>query len=512
MSKTSVTRILPDETATAALGAELSLVARRGDVVLLDGDLGAGKTTLARGFIRAVHADDASIEVPSPSFPILQTYEDGRLPVAHLDLYRIRAAGDLHELGIDDLRDRHVLLVEWPALLSPTLPADRLTVRLVHDGGGRRAELVGEGNWASRLRRLESARTFLASGDWKDAERRYFEGDASTRRYERLRCVDRCAILMDMPARADGPPVRDGKPYSVIAHLAEDVRSVVAVTEALLARGLSAARIYDRDVEGGFLVIEDLGDGVYGRMLRTQRRHVRGDDHGRDPVGRHGGDGMAAQHTASRRQLRMSFAAYDASAMEIEAELLLDWFWPLALSSEPPASVRAEFLAIWRRLWPRVVNGPRVWTLRDYHSPNLLWLPDRQGTARVGVIDTQDAVLGHPAYDLASLLQDARIFVAEAAAADLLDYYCAYREAASPDFDASDFRDAFVILGTQRLTKILGIFARLARRDGKPGYLKNVGILDRYLEANLRHPVLAELRRWYDAHLPLSVREAVASA
>ena len=511
MSKTSLTRILPDETATLALGAELSLVARRGDAVLLDGDLGAGKTTLARGFIRALHPDDVSIEVPSPSFPILQTYEDGRLPVAHLDLYRVQAAGELHELGIDDLRERQVLLVEWPALLSPALPDDRLTVRLTHDGGGRRAELIGEGNWASRLRRLESARTFLASGEWKDAERRYFEGDASTRRYERLRRADRCAILMDMPARADGPPVRDGKSYSAIAHLAEDVRSVVAVTEALLARGLSAARIYDRDVEGGFLVIEDLGDGVYGRMLRTRADMSEAMTMAVTLLA-----DMAAMEWPQGTSLPdgsfYELAPYDAAAMEIEAELLLDWFWPLALSSHPPASVRAEFLAIWRRLWPRVVNGPRVWTLRDYHSPNLLWLPDRHGTARVGVIDTQDAVLGHPAYDLASLLQDARIFVAEAASADLLDYYCAYREAASPDFDASEFREAFVILGTQRLTKILGIFARLARRDGKPGYLKNVGILDRYLEANLRHPVLAELRRWYDAHLPLSVREAVASA
>ena len=305
MSKTSVTRILPDETATAALGAELSLVARRGDVVLLDGDLGAGKTTLARGFIRAVHADDTSIEVPSPSFPILQTYEEARLPVAHLDLYRVRAAGELHELGIDDLRDRHVLLVEWPALLSPrSCRPTASTVRLVHDGGGRRAELVGEGNWASRaaaprvgahvprVRRMEGCRSAATSR--ATLRRAATSGFAAS---------DRCAILMDMPARADGPPVRDGKPYSAIAHLAEDVRSVVAVTDALLARGLSAARIYDRDVEGGFLVIEDLGDGVYGRMLRTQRRHVRGDDHGRDPVGRHGGNGMAAQHTASRRQL-----------------------------------------------------------------------------------------------------------------------------------------------------------------------------------------------------------------
>ncbi|HKQ94297.1 MAG TPA: tRNA (adenosine(37)-N6)-threonylcarbamoyltransferase complex ATPase subunit type 1 TsaE [Aestuariivirgaceae bacterium] len=510
MSKASLSRILPDETATAALGAELSLVARTGDVVLLDGDLGAGKTTLARGFIRALHPGEPSLEVPSPTFSLVQTYDGGRLPVAHLDLYRIRTVAELDELGIDDLGLSHLLLVEWPALLSSTLPADRLTVRLTHAGDGRRAELVGEGSWASRLARLEAARTFLAAGDWKDAERRYFEGDASTRRYERLRCADRCALLMDMPARTDGPPVRDGKPYSAIAHLAEDVRSVVAVTEMLIARGLSAARIFDRDMEAGFLVIEDLGDRVYGRMMRTREDVSEAMTMAVTLLA-----DMAAMDWPDRTRLpdgrSYELPHYDAAAMEIEAELLLDWFWPLALSSEPGAAARSEFLAAWRRLWPLVLQERKVWTLRDYHSPNLLWLPDRAGTARVGVIDTQDAVLGHPAYDLASLLQDARIHVAEATASDLLDYYCAYREATSPDFEQSAFRDAFVVLGTQRLTKILGIFARLARRDGKPVYLKNVGILNRYLEANLRHPVLAELKRWYDSHLPLAVREAVAA-
>jgi aminoglycoside/choline kinase family phosphotransferase len=203
--------------------------------------------------------------------------------------------------------------------------------------------------------------------------------------------------------------------------------------------------------------------------------------------------------------------AYDQGALEIEIELLLDWFWPLAHGSAVPDVARRKFLAAWRRLWPAIVPPRPVWTLRDYHSPNLLWLPDRQDTARVGLIDTQDALMGHPAYDLASLLQDARVLVPEEVATDLLDYYCAYRASAEPDFDAPAFRRAFLILSTQRITKILGIFARLSKRDGKHQYLRHIGKLNRYLETNLLSPVLADLRQWYAEHLPLSLREKIAA-
>jgi tRNA threonylcarbamoyl adenosine modification protein YjeE len=510
MSNASVYRRLPDEASTLALGAELSLVARKGDLVLLDGDLGAGKTTLARGFIRALNPASPGLEVPSPTFPIVQAYEEGRLPLAHLDLYRIGREEELRELGIDEMREGRVTLIEWPRLVDVSDAADRLVVRIEHDGDERRARIEPHGSWVRRIGRLEAARSFLAASDWSDAERRFFEGDASTRRYERLSSRGRCAVLMDMPRRPDGPPVRDGKPYSAIAHLAEDVRSVVAVTGALLDRGMSAARIYARDMENGFLVIEDLGDKVYGRMMRT-RESI---DEPMSLAVTLLAD-IAAQEWPSSVALPDGgdyvLPPYDAQAMEIEAELLLDWFWRRAHGATPDATARASFLDAWRPLWPAVMGGRRVWTLRDYHSPNLLWLPERAGTARVGLIDTQDAVIGHPAYDLASLLQDARIFISEESQVGLLDYYCAYRSDASPDFDEEAFRIAYVILGTQRITKILGIFARLADRDGKPDYLKNVGILNRYLEANLKHPVLAGLKRWYDRHLPLALREAVGA-
>jgi tRNA threonylcarbamoyl adenosine modification protein YjeE len=505
MQSFAVLRSLPDEAAAMALGEELSLCARPGDLILLKGDLGSGKTTLARGFIRAI-AGDPELEAPSPTFSLVQTYDAGRIRLAHVDLYRVRAAAELVELGLDDLLHDHAVLVEWPELLADAIRGDRLEIVLTSDDVARRAELAGCGDWAMRLERLEALREFLDRTDWAKAERRFFEGDASTRRYERLRLGPRRAVLMDMPRRPDGPPVRNGKPYSAIAHLAEDIRAVVALNTALHARGHSAPDILASDIEQGFLVIEDLGDLVYGRMANA---------------GKPMSEPMAAATKLLADMARETWPdtidlgngeihrlpSYDRQALEIEAELLVDWFWPLARGAPAPDAARQQFLAAWRSLWPKLDIDRPVWTLRDYHSPNLIWLPDRQDTARVGLIDTQDALMGHPAYDLASLLQDARVFVPQEVASDLLGYYCAYRESAEPDFDEGSFREAFLVLSTQRITKILGIFARLSMRDGKHQYLRHIGKLNRYLEINLREPVLKTLCLWYDEHLPLLLRE-----
>src|SRR5687768_13833623 len=268
MTQFSAIRFLPNEAATMALGRELSLVARVGDLILLSGDLGSGKTSLARGFIRAV-AGESGLEVPSPTFSLLQAYDIGRMKAAHLDLYRVNSPAEVRELGFDDLQASHALIVEWPAMLGEFLPPDHLLVALELHDGGRRARLEGFGSWAARIERLEALTEFLGKSDWAGCERRFFEGDASTRRYERLRMKERHAVLMDMPQRPDGPPVRHGKPYSAIAHLAEDVRAVAALNNGLRARGFSAPEIFEANLEQGFLIIEDPGDHVFGRMANA---------------------------------------------------------------------------------------------------------------------------------------------------------------------------------------------------------------------------------------------------
>jgi len=203
---------------------------------------------------------------------------------------------------------------------------------------------------------------------------------------------------------------------------------------------------------------------------------------------------------------------FDLPALEIEIELLLDWFWPAACNEPAPQAARDEFARIWRPLFQRLQEEISGWVLRDYHSPNLIWLPEREGVARVGIIDFQDAMRGSHAYDLVSLTQDARRDVPADLEEHLLDFYCAEVGKADASFQPDLFRTAYAILGAQRNTKILGIFARLAARDGKAGYLRHIPRVSAYLERNLEHPELAELRDWYDRHLPASTRLQVATS
>jgi aminoglycoside/choline kinase family phosphotransferase len=163
--------------------------------------------------------------------------------------------------------------------------------------------------------------------------------------------------------------------------------------------------------------------------------------------------------------------------------------------------VRGEFVHLWREALGEIVAGPTTWTLRDYHSPNLLWLPDREGIARVGLLDFQDALLGPPAYDVVSLLQDARVDVPQPLEASLLGRYVKARRARDRSFDLNLFFQHYAIMGAQRATKILGIFARLAKRDGKPQYLRHQPRIWRNLRRSLAHPALKPLKTWYDGHV-----------
>jgi hypothetical protein len=200
---------------------------------------------------------------------------------------------------------------------------------------------------------------------------------------------------------------------------------------------------------------------------------------------------------------------YDRGVYEIETTLLPDWYWPLIKRGPIPDDVRAEFDAAWSPVFDRVMRDPsHALALRDYHSPNLLYMPERDGAShdQVGLIDFQDALLGHPAFDLVSLLQDARLDVTGELEDRLYARYIAAAAAREPRFDKDAFRFAYAALGAQRNTKILGIFARLWKRDGKPNYLRHIPRIWRYLERDLAHPDLATLARWFGAYFPPEIR------
>ncbi len=233
---------------------------------------------------------------------------------------------------------------------------------------------------------------------------------------------------MDAPRQPDGPPVRDGLPYSRIAHLAEDVRPFSAIGRALRGAGLSAPEILAEDLDAGLMLIEDLGERVYSA-------EVARDAGLQEELWLGAVDVLVKLRTVpAPRQLPLldgsdyPIPSYDRGAMQIEVELLLDWYWPALHGERVSPEVRAEFLALWGEVFDRLQQEPPACVLRDFHSPNLLWLPDRTGLARVGIIDFQDAQRGSTGYDLASLLQDARVDVPEALEVRLLEHYL--REAA----------------------------------------------------------------------------------
>lgn len=316
-----------------------------------------------------------------------------------------------------------------------------------------------------------AAPDFLAANGWEGAEIRPLAGDASFRRYFRVhRPGGETAVLMDAPPEH------------------EDIGPFLKIAEHLLDRGFAPPRPLALDRGRGLLLLEDFGDGRVGPLL--QREPEREGEIYRNAV-----DILAR---LAAQPAPADLAPYDDEAMEREVRLFPQWYLP---ALDLPADEHS-FLRAWRGVWGDVVRTAEdspVMVLRDYHADNLMVLPGRQ---ELGLLDFQDALAGHPAYDLVSLLQDARRDVSPELEAEMIDFFCQRAGVA----DRERFRAHYEILGAQRNTKILGIFTRLWKRDGKPSYPAMHPRIWNYLERNFAHPALAPVRAWFDEHVPAEQR------
>jgi N-acetylmuramate 1-kinase len=501
-SPTTLLAALANEAATAHLMADLALLIGPGDVITLSGDLGAGKTAAARALIRYL-ADDETLEVPSPTFTLAQGYELPAFPLVHADLYRINDPSELEEIGLQPLPEGAVALIEWPERAPGALPPDRIDIAFNHrpalGSTARSAEITGYGKAAAQVERLKALRQFLDATGFSDAKRLRMAGDASIRSYARLVREAGVFILMNSPRRPDGPAIYDGRSYSGAVHLAEDVKPFVAIANGLRQHGFSAPAIRHADLDSGFLITEDFGtagfiDGDPPQPIPERYETAT--------------DMLAALHReplsetlSLAPQLNYAIPVFDIEALLVEIGLMLEWYLP-DRGAEATAESRAEFIAMWRELLAKPLTATRTWVLRDFHSPNLIWLGERDGIAQVGILDFQDAVLGPTAYDLVSLLQDARIDVPEALELALLTRYIKARLASDQSFDPAIFAEHYAIMSAQRNTRLLGTFARLNRRDGKPQYLRHQPRIWTYLSRSLAHPALSPVREWYAANVP----------
>jgi tRNA threonylcarbamoyl adenosine modification protein YjeE len=499
---TTFSLALANETATAQLMADLALLTGPGDVVTLSGDLGAGKTAAARAMIRYLAADD-ELEVPSPTFTLAQTY-DLAFPLLHADLYRINDVSELEEIGLSPLPEGTLVLIEWPERAPEAVPADRIDIALSHrpalGSAARAAEITGYGEAAATVERLKALRQFLEEANHGESKRQRMPGDASIRSYARLIHGDNTFILMNFPKHPDGPAMYDGKSYSAAVHLAEDVKPFVAIDNGLRSHGLSAPKIHHADLDAGFLITEDFGTDVV----------IQGDPPQPMPERYEAATDMLAElHREPlpetlplAPQITYPIPVFDTDAMLVEIGLMLEWYLP-DRGAEVSADLKSQFVAMWRELLDsKAMVATKTWVMRDFHSPNIIWLGDRDGIARVGIIDFQDAVLGPGAYDLVSLLQDARIDVPEQLELTLLTRYIKARRAADDNFDPAAFAELYAIMSAQRNTRLLGTFARLNRRDGKPQYLRHQPRIWTYLTRSLAHPALSGFRDWYLANVP----------
>jgi aminoglycoside/choline kinase family phosphotransferase len=312
-----------------------------------------------------------------------------------------------------------------------------------------------------------TAPDFLAANGWAGAAIVPLAGDASFRRYFRVVDGARTAVLMDAP-----PDKEDSRPFlDLAAHL--------------VGLGFAAPRALAVDLDRGLILLEDFGDKRVAPLLAADPTRER-------EIYENAIDILASLHDHAPPAV----APYHRGELLREVNILTEWYLPaVAARGDAPA-----YEAAWDAVWQDVVaeTGARpVLVLRDYHADNLMVLDDRSGLQRLGLLDFQDGLAGHPAYDLVSLLQDARRDVDPHLEAAMLDRYMAARGIA----DRAAFRASYEVLGAQRNAKILGVFTRLWKRDGKPGYRLFQPRVWTYLERNLRHEALAPVRAWFDANL-----------
>lgn len=497
---------LPGLEAVERLGAAIARRLKPGDAVALRGDLGAGKTTLARAILTALgHAG----EVPSPTFTLVQPYRL-RIPVAHLDLYRLKRPEEIEELGFDDLLNEGAALIEWPEMAEDFMPAERLDVHLAGEGdGARQAVLEGDGRWAALaadIARDAEIEAFLARSGWGGAQRTAMSGDASTRAYERIAHDGRIAILMNQPQRAETaacpPDATDDERaqlgYNALARLAAGrVDAFVSCARFITDAGLSAPHVLAADAPAGLAILEDLGDGLYARLIEQGMDEA--------PLYDAAIDALAVLQSAPAPDVLPGgwpLLVYDDLALKTAQDIIIEWWPQFRPAVRFDEAALADWEAIWQPIRARGVAGATVFCHRDYHAENLIWLPERAGPARVGMLDFQDAVKAHPAWDLSMLLHDARRDVSPEREAACLTRYLAAMKPAGESAFLSDYH----ALGALNIVRILGIFARLVTRDGKPRYEAFMPRLWRYLESCLAEPALKDLATWFDTHLPQDLR------
>lgn len=491
---------VPDENAMINLAKQVARYAEAGDFIALSGTLGMGKSTFARGFIRAL-ANQDDLAVPSPTFTLMQPYDETRLPVAHVDAYRMEGADELYALHLEDMFDHGVVLMEWPEKVAESVPeqeppyrypmesefGSRLDITITEsEDGGRTLSFAAWGSWPQRMGLVlpeharavtQEGRTNFLKSKGIDSVSKQLNQDCSFRTYHRVMVEGESRILMDAPA-----PMENAAMFQKMQAVLKDMK--VRVPE-----------IYEEDLDGGYLLLEDFG----GTVLRTAVQ-----------------EGTAAKpwlkvavellaDFANRGQVDLPWP-YGAASLWQEACRYTDWYLPAEVGHATDVGVRKEFQNLWYKLYTYIEKLPRAFSHWDFHVDNLMLLSAVPAKDSLGVIDFQDARCGSIAFDLSCLLED-RFPSDEATKQELIDYFLSLLKT---KVDKEEFMVAYRICVAHRFLKITGLLERLERRDMRvdvKGRMPQVWATIRWAVA---HPVLTDVRIFLETHSPeeMGVRKA----
>jgi len=317
---------------------------------------------------------------------------------------------------------------------------------------------------------------FLEDNGWKGAKRIMLAGDASFRRYERLFLHSNTAVLMDaLPDK-------------------EDIRPFMKIAKYLIANNLSAPHILASDTENSLLLVEDLGDDLFARVLEKE-------PHRELELYIAAADVLVQLFREAERKVYSDIPVFDIERMLQQVLRLPEWFIPMVSGEACAYSLKKEYLELWENVLSRMPEMRQVMVLYDFHAENLLWLSTRERWGCTGLLDFQDAMIGSPAYDMVSFLEDARRDVSAETVAKTIEYYLEQTSIPKRDFMLS-----YHIMGAQRNFRIIGTFARLSVRDRKLHYLSYMPRVWRHIEYDLSHPLLAPLKDWIEKNIKLEWR------
>ncbi|MDG2187302.1 MAG: tRNA (adenosine(37)-N6)-threonylcarbamoyltransferase complex ATPase subunit type 1 TsaE [Hyphomicrobiales bacterium] len=466
------------------LAKTISSNLEKGDIIALIGEIGSGKTTLSKFLINQLTSIEIN-QINSPTFNLYQSYNKNNVLVNHYDFYRIEKYQDLDEIDLEDSYKNGITIIEWADKYINALTQDYIEIHLTEKLSYREYKITPKGKLRKRIKNINSLDNFLKKTNLKINKLEDIYGDASKRKYCRLHLEDKTLILMD--SSQEKKKINPTK-------LSTSISDYIHICKYLEKINIRVPELFYTDIKREYLIEEDFGDLKYSHIISKENfkelyqpaidtlLHISEIHH---------------PNNLEVNGKTYDIPEYDKKIYLNEVEIFIKFYWPFIKGTICTSAIEKEFMDIWNELLIKISSDKSL-VLRDFHSPNLMLLKDEENHKKCGVIDFQDALLGHPIYDLVSLCQDARITISEEEETFLIETYKSKFNFNNYQFDRSNFIDHYCILGTQRSMKILGIFARLSILDSRNDYLVHMPRVINYIKRNMQNSNLSDLSKWLD--------------